>query len=134
MFSQLVDLVSRICERWKTSIEQTIRLGRVNNSAPADISNPLLPTSLVQWYYNTGSATLQSLNPLLSPANVNTTCSGQFECTHDFILRINPTTSQATSNSLDSFRDSRVALSTHSSARAFFLTRVGPFLFFVQRK
>lgn len=120
MFLLLVNHVSWVREMWKAFIKENIRLGRVPNSAPADITNPILPTSLVQWFNGPASTALRSLNPALDPTSVNAQCSGKFECIHDFIIRLNRVSSSATAQSLDSFRNDRTILGKHRSARRFF--------------
>jgi hypothetical protein len=71
---------------------------------------PIMPTTFVQWYYNNASTILASLNPSLSQASVNETCSAHFECVHDYLLRINSFTSKATASALDMFQQSRLIL------------------------
>jgi hypothetical protein len=69
-----------------------------------------MPTELVNWYYTNASDILTSLNPLLDPSIVNETCLSNFECTHDYIIRINSFTSVATASELQSFEQSKVVL------------------------
>ncbi|CAF0869133.1 unnamed protein product [Adineta ricciae] len=80
---------------------------RAPNDTTANITNPILPSTLVNWYYNNASSVLTTLNSHLSQSEVNQTCSSNFECVHDYIVRINPITSGATALLLDSYRDSR---------------------------
>ncbi len=69
-----------------------------------------MPTSFVNWYYNNGSDILASLNPLLSQTIVNQTCGSNFECIHDYLIRINSFTSAATASELQTFQQSRTTL------------------------
>ncbi|CAF1580921.1 unnamed protein product, partial [Adineta ricciae] len=80
---------------------------RAPNDTTANITNPILPSTLVNWYYNNASSVLTTLNSRLNQSQVNQTCSSNFECVHDYIVRINPITSGATALLLDSYRDSR---------------------------
>jgi hypothetical protein len=83
--------------------------GKVPTDTTPDISNPILPTTLINWY-NSNSATLTRLNPKLSPTYVNQICSTSIECQHDYIIRINPITSAATASSINTLLQSRVIL------------------------
>jgi hypothetical protein len=68
-----------------------------------------LPDDLITWYYSISSV-LAALNPRLNQTTVNATCSGQFECLHDYIVRLNPITSGATAVSVNTFTQSRAIL------------------------
>jgi hypothetical protein len=82
----------------------------VSTDTTADISMPIMPTEFVNWYYTSASSTLTSLNPVLSPSVVNQTCSSNFECVHDYLIRINSFTSGATASELQTVQQSRVVL------------------------
>jgi len=69
-----------------------------------------MPTAFVNWYYNNASSLLASLNPLLSQTIVNQTCGSNFECIHDYLIRINSFTSGATASELLTFQQSRTTL------------------------
>jgi hypothetical protein len=69
-----------------------------------------MPTAFVNWYYNSASSLLTSLNPLLSQTIVNQTCGSNFECIHDYLIRINSFTSGATASELQTFQQSRTTL------------------------
>jgi hypothetical protein len=69
-----------------------------------------MPTEFVNWYYTNASDILTSLNPLLNENIVNQTCSSNFECTHDYLIRINSFTSGAAASELQSFEQSKVVL------------------------
>jgi len=69
-----------------------------------------MPTEFVQWYYNNASDILAQLNPLLSQTVVNQTCNGNFECIHDYLIRINKFTSSATASLMDSAQASKLTL------------------------
>jgi hypothetical protein len=69
-----------------------------------------MPTQFVNWYYNNASGILESLNPLLSQSIVNQTCGSNFECVHDYLIRINSFTSGATASGLQSFQQSKTIL------------------------
>ncbi len=69
-----------------------------------------MPTAFVNWYYNNASSILTSLNPLLSPIIVNQTCGSNFECVHDYLIRINSFTSAATASELQTFQQSKITL------------------------
>ena len=84
---------------------------------------PIIPSELVRWYYEgNNSLILASFNPLLNQTNVNQTCGDNFECIHDFIIRINPVTSGSTrilladvENSIDALSMSNYSLSSPMS-------------------
>lgn len=84
-------------------------IGHVSTDNTANISLPILPTEFVNWYYSQ-STVLAGLNPLLSQSVVNQTCSSSFECTHDYLIRINSFTSEATASELQTFEQSRTIL------------------------
>ena len=63
-----------------------------------------MPYYFVNTYYESTSNVLAALNPQLSQANINETCSNNFECRHDYIIRINPIASESTASSLNSFQ------------------------------
>jgi hypothetical protein len=82
-------------------------LGKVPTDTTADISDPIMPTEFVNWYYNSASTLLASLNPLLSQTIVNQTCGSNFECVQDYLIGINSFTSAATASQLQIFQQSR---------------------------
>ena len=84
--------------------------GKAPNDTTPEMSNPIMPINFVNWYYTNSSDTLTGLNPILSQSIVNGTCSGNFECTHDYIIRINSVTSGATLSTLNSVQQSRLVL------------------------
>ncbi|CAF4768318.1 unnamed protein product, partial [Rotaria sp. Silwood2] len=69
-----------------------------------------MPRSLVEWYYKNASYFLTSLNPRLNQSIVNQTCQHNFECIHDYLIRINSFTSQATASGVRLIKESRTAL------------------------
>ncbi|CAF4737625.1 unnamed protein product, partial [Rotaria sp. Silwood2] len=69
-----------------------------------------MPRSLVEWYYNNASNFLTNLNPRLNQSIVNQTCHDNFECIHDYLIRINSFTSEATASGLQLAQESRTAL------------------------
>ncbi|CAF0850637.1 unnamed protein product [Rotaria sp. Silwood1] len=91
--------VLRACLSWKVPSDTT-----------PIMTNPIMPSYLVYTYYNESADTLASLNPRLSQSMIDQTCSTNFECRHDYIIRINPITSAATASSLNSFQQSRTIL------------------------
>ncbi len=84
--------------------------GKVPNDTTPDMLNPIMPINFVDWYNTNSSGTLTGLNPKLSPSIVSATCSNNFECTHDYIIRINAVTSGATLSTLNSVQQSRLVL------------------------
>lgn len=86
--------------------------GRVPGDSTTNITVPIKPTELYNWYYQNGSPILASLNPALNVANVNETCNSSFECVHDYLIRINKFTSGAVASGLESFEQSRTTLGT----------------------
>lgn len=78
-----------------------------------EITNPIMPTMLVDWYNTSGWSILSAANPILSWENVMNTCSNKSECVHDLIIRVNPITSAVTGQSLQSFQTSREILGKH---------------------
>jgi len=96
--------------------------GKVSTDTTANIANPILPTALVNWYNtNTVSSVLTGLNSNLNPTIANQICSTNFECLHDYIIRINPITSGATAASSNSFQQSRIVLGKISFFNYFIL-------------
>jgi hypothetical protein len=87
--------------------KKIILLGEISSDTIPDNMNPIMPTELINWYYNTASGILTSLNPLLSQSVVNQTCSTNLECIHDYIIRINSFTSGAAASELQTFQQSR---------------------------
>jgi hypothetical protein len=85
-------------------------LGKVPNDTTPDMTNPIMPINFVNWYTTNSSGTLSGLNSKLSPNIVIQTCATNFECTHDYIIRINPITCAATASSLNSFEQFRITL------------------------
>jgi hypothetical protein len=83
--------------------------GKVSTDTTANIANPISPTILVNWY-NTNSVILTGLNSKLDPTIVNGICSTNFECRHDYIIRINQITSAATATASNSNQQSRTIL------------------------
>ena len=71
---------------------------------------PIMPSGIVNWYYNNVSSILTSLNSRLSQTQVNQTCSSSIECVHDYIIRVNPIASGATASLLNSYREARTIL------------------------
>ncbi len=69
-----------------------------------------MPVALVNWYYNGASTILSGLNSLLNQTLVNQTCSSNFDCIHDYIIRINPVSSSATAQSTNLLQQSRSVL------------------------
>lgn len=96
--------------------------GRVPyDNTPKRPIRPLQPRTLVDWYYNNKDASnvLPGLNPLLQQANVNQTCQGNFECIHDYLIRINTFTSETTASKLESVHQSRNELSKNLTEKCF---------------
>ncbi|CAF4415936.1 unnamed protein product, partial [Rotaria sp. Silwood2] len=91
--------VLRACLSWK-----------VPNDTTPNMINPIMPSNLVYMYYNAIADTLASLNPLLNQSLIDEICSENFECRHDYIIRINPITSGATASTLNLFQQSRTIL------------------------
>ncbi|CAF4029746.1 unnamed protein product, partial [Rotaria sordida] len=83
---------------------------KVPNDATLNNQEPIMPRTLVEWYYKNASNLLTSLNPRLNPNIVNQTCHGQFECIHDYIIRINRFTGEATALGLERIQESRIVL------------------------
>ncbi|CAF2923310.1 unnamed protein product [Rotaria sp. Silwood2] len=71
---------------------------------------PIMPRSLVEWYYKNASNFLTSLNSRLNQSIVNQTCQDNFECIHDYLIRINSFTSEATASGVRLIKESRTAL------------------------
>lgn len=94
----------------KTLTMTNIFLGKVPYDTTPDNNTPIMPTNFVKWYYNNASEILANLNPLLSQSVVNQTCSGNFECIHDYLIRINSFTSGATASGLQTFQEWRTTL------------------------
>ncbi|CAF3508982.1 unnamed protein product [Rotaria socialis] len=88
------------CLSWRVS----------NDTTPISTFTPIMPRSLVEWYYTSASSYLESLNPFLSQTVVNRTCHGNYECEHDYLIRINSFTSEATASGLESIHDARISL------------------------
>ncbi|CAF1679773.1 unnamed protein product [Rotaria magnacalcarata] len=91
--------VLNACLSWKAADDLT----------PA-ITQPIMPSYLVNVFYYNNLNTLVTLNPLLSATQLNTTCAESFECRHDYIVRINQVTSGATTSALSSFQQSVTVL------------------------
>ncbi|CAF2470777.1 unnamed protein product [Rotaria sp. Silwood2] len=89
---------------------KTLFSGRVPSNTTLDNRTPIMPRSLVEWYYKNASNFLTSLNPRLNQSIVNQTCHDNFECIHDYLIRINSFTSEATASGLQSVQESRTAL------------------------
>ena len=92
------------------TITMSILLGKVSTDTTSDISNPIMPTAFVNWYYNNASGLLATLNPLLSQSVVNQTCGSNFECVHDYLIRINSFTAGAAAAQLQEFEQARTTL------------------------
>lgn len=69
-----------------------------------------MPITLVTSYYANQSSILTGLNQLLSQTVVNQTCQGNFECIHDYLIRINSFSSAATATQLQTNEQSRTTL------------------------
>ncbi|CAM4921480.1 unnamed protein product [Rotaria socialis] len=97
-----------------TSNDSAVLNACLSWKAPDDltpnITQPIMPSYLVNIFYNQNENTLASLNPLLSTTQLNTTCADSFECRHDYIIRINPVASAATASGLNSFQQSAAVL------------------------
>ncbi|CAF1395353.1 unnamed protein product [Rotaria sordida] len=91
--------VLRACLSWKLSTDTT-----------PNMANPIMPSYLVYTYYNQYANTLASLNSLLNQSEIDRTCSTNFECRHDYIIRINPISSGITASSLNSFQQIGIIL------------------------
>ena len=91
-------------------IRRSTLLGKVANDTTPDNSTPIMPTAFVNWYYNNASGLLATLNPLLSQTMVNQTCGSNFECVHDYLIRINAFTSGATGLRLQELEQARTTL------------------------
>ncbi len=106
-------LVFHVSFQWENE-EFNLRIyilsGKVPSDTTPDITNPILPSELVNWYYYDSSSTLAGLNPSLSQTIVNQTCQTSFECLHDYIIRVNGMSSVATSSLLTSYQQSRIIL------------------------
>ncbi|CAF4658525.1 unnamed protein product [Rotaria sp. Silwood2] len=83
---------------------------KVPNDITLDNRKPIMPRSLVEWYYKNASNFLTTLNPRI----VNQTCHDNFECIHDYLIRINAFTSQATASGVRIIKESRIALAERS--------------------
>ncbi|UJR15672.1 hypothetical protein I4U23_002606 [Adineta vaga] len=83
---------------------------RVSSDTTANITKPIMPSTLVDWYYNSASSILTSLNSRLNQSQVNQTCSSSIECVQDYIVRVNPIASGATALLLNSYREARTLL------------------------
>ncbi|CAF4701271.1 unnamed protein product [Rotaria sp. Silwood2] len=70
----------------------------------------IMPRTLVEWYYKNASDFLTNLNPRLNQRIVNQTCHDNFECIHDYLIRMNSFTSEATASGLQLVQESRTAL------------------------
>lgn len=101
-----------------------LNLGRVPGDMTSDNGIPILPRTLVEWYYNNASDFLATLNPLLSQTVVNRTCQGNFECIHDYLIQINAFTSSATASALGTIQESRTALGKICMKQLFVLLRI----------
>lgn len=93
----------RSCEFHSPSNSQRIQsngaffVGIADNTTQSTAVRAILPSELYRWYYTgNNSRILEDLNPILSQANVNGTCSNNLECIHDMIIRANPITSGST--------------------------------------
>jgi hypothetical protein len=84
--------------------------GKVATDTTSNIANPIMPISFVNWYYNNASVTVASLNSLLNQSIVNQICQNSWDCVHDYLIRVNSFTSQATSLGLQTFEQSRNVL------------------------
>jgi hypothetical protein len=82
----------------------------VPSDTTPNIANPIMPSALINWYNNNSWPTLTSLNGNLDPTIVEETCSINFECRHDYIIRINPVSSAATAAASNLFQQSRLTL------------------------
>ncbi|CAF4579536.1 unnamed protein product, partial [Rotaria sp. Silwood2] len=82
----------------------------VRSDITSDNRKPIMPRSLVEWYYKNASNFLTNLNPRLNPSIVNQTCQDNFECIHDYLIRMNSFTSQATASGVRLIKESRTAL------------------------
>ncbi|CAF3944032.1 unnamed protein product, partial [Rotaria magnacalcarata] len=92
--------VLHACLSWRVS----------NDTTPISTFNPIMPRSLVEWYNTSAPSFLESLNPFLSQTVVNRICHGNYECVHDYLIRMNSFTSEATASGLELIRDSRISL------------------------
>jgi hypothetical protein len=99
-----------ICERINEIYLRIFSLGRVPTDITADLTRPIMPINFVNWYYTNSSSILTSLNPKLSQTTVNHTCSGNFECVHDYLIQINARTCAATVAAINSFQQNLIIL------------------------
>jgi hypothetical protein len=79
----------------------------VSTDTTVDITMPIYPLDFVKWYYNNASGIIASLNPLLSQSSVNQICGSNFECVHDYLIRINSFTSGSTASELQVVQQSK---------------------------
>lgn len=111
LFWMHVNRVSLLENVYMTIMKRFVS-GRVPGDTTPNITRPIMPTQIFNWYNGSGSTLLTSLNPDLSPANVNTVCNSSFECVHDYLIRINRLTSGAVVNGLQVFEQAQIILGT----------------------
>ncbi len=90
------------------------------NDTTVDIVRPIMPLSLIDWYNNGSWSELTNLNPSLSQSSLNQICSTDYECRHDYIIRINRVSSSATGALSNSSQQSRVILGKIFDASSFY--------------
>lgn len=87
-------------------------LGRsFGNSLSSNNLRAIQPYYLVNQFYRDNIFVLQSLNRDLSESRLNATCGNNFECRHDYIIRISPTASSSTNTQLNDLSQAREILS-----------------------
>lgn len=84
--------------------EMIIFLGRVPNDTTANITQPILPWKLINWYNNESWPILTSIYSNLNPTIVDQVCSTNDACRQDYIVRVNPVTGGATAAASVSFQ------------------------------
>ncbi|CAF3894012.1 unnamed protein product [Adineta steineri] len=72
-----------------------------------DINRPIMPTKLYNWYRSNESSVFSSLYPQMNET-LDETCSNNFECIHDYLIRVNSFTSKATASGLKLIQESRI--------------------------
>ncbi|CAF1151504.1 unnamed protein product [Rotaria sp. Silwood1] len=106
----ITDLVNITVSRHDEDVLNACLSWKVPSDTTSDNRIPIMPRSLVEWYYKNASNLLTSLNPSLNQIVVNRTCHDNFECIHDYLIRINSFTSEVTALGLELIQESRIVL------------------------
>ncbi|CAF1679718.1 unnamed protein product, partial [Adineta ricciae] len=93
-----------------TDILNACRSWKVSDDATSDDKRPLMPQDFVAWYNNSPSEFLTTLSSAMSKNLVDQTCSGKFECIHDYLIRVNSFTSKGSTSTLESTQSFRLEM------------------------